>query len=593
MLFPEKMIYLKISIPAGKVDEEIKNIGLSGLLHIDERKGKRVFAAEEKRVEHLYRKTESFLDILGITYRKKWENGDIDITRIEDFVYDLEEKLNKISNLKKKLQRIRKLFETAKSIKERSKDILEPDKLLKNLKCIKFISGIIPDENLEPFLLSLKAYITFPVYGRLSKGSSWFFVFYLEDESTHIKDILGKNQAEDIPAEYFLREKEKEIKEREKEINDLLNMVKDKYLKKLLDYNSFLRLKYKITVAKQPLEIKGDYYIIYGWIPARKLDSFRRFVKYSNIETFPAGEDAPVLLKTPEFFKPFERIIKGFSYPKYGEINPTIPFGITFLIFFGIMFGDVGHGLVLSLVGFFLKKKNRDLGLVLILSGISSSFFGFLYGSFFGFHDIFPHLFISPIYDVEKLLIFSIFVGIIVISLSFILNILSLLRRKKIKNLIFGEGGMLWLLIYWYSIGVFIKAVVFKLDIKWDLVFLILIIFIVFIYIYRKSKSATQSVINVLRELIETVTNTVSFVRLGAFALAHAALFLAVFTIARLLESEGKGLLYWFTIVIGNVFIIVLEGIIVAIQTLRLEYYEFFKRFFVGGGIPYRPFRLD
>ncbi|WP_457625994.1 V-type ATP synthase subunit I [Persephonella sp.] len=593
MLFPEKMLYLKISIPAGKLDEEIKNIGTAGVLHIDDRKGKRVFASEEKRVEYLYRKTEEFLDILGITGRKKWKGEDIDINRIEDFVYKIGEELSRISNLKKELRKMKKISATAKSVKKLSREILNPEKLFKELKHIKLVSGIIPDENLEPFLLSLKAYITFTVHGRLSEGSLWFFVFYLEEEYPRIKNLLKKNQAELIPEEYFFEEKEEEIKKKEEKIKNLLDGIKNRYIEKLLDYNSFLKLRYKIAKAKQPLEVQGDYYIIYGWIPAKKLKLFKKFVKYSKIETFPAGEDAPVLLKTPEFFKPFERIIKGFSYPKYGEINPTVPFGITFLIFFGIMFGDVGHGLVLSTAGFILRKKYRDLGSVLVLSGVSSSSFGLLYGSFFGFHDLIPHLFISPIYDVEKLLIFSIAVGITVISLSFILNIISLLRRKKIKSLIFGEGGMLWLLIYWYSIGIFVKAVVFELDIKWDLIFLFLIVFVAFFYIYKKSRSATQSVINLFRELLETITNTVSFVRLGAFALAHASLFLAVFTVARLLESAEKGIIYWLVIVAGNIFIIVLEGIIVTIQTLRLEYYEFFKRFFEGGGVPYRPFRLD
>ncbi len=313
------------------------------------------------------------------------------------------------------------------------------------------------------------------------------------------------------------------------------------------------------------------------------------------MQTFPAKEDAPVLLKTPYIFKPFEKLIQNFSYPKYGEINPTVPFALSFLILFGVMFGDVGHGFVLVIVGHFLKKRYKDAGNIFILSGISSAFFGFLYGSFFGFHDVIPHLLFSPIKNINSILVMSLVIGVVMLSISFLLNIMSLFKRKKIKALIAGEGGVLWFLIYWYTIGIVIKAVVFNLDVVIDLFILGFLLLLAFIYIFIRTKSLTASVIDTLRELLETVTNTVSFIRLGAFALAHSALFLAVFTVAKLLQNEEgeTGILFWLVVIVGNAFIIVLEGIIVAIQTLRLEYYEFFKRFYEGGGTPYRPFTLD
>ncbi|MGB5965463.1 MAG: V-type ATPase 116kDa subunit family protein, partial [Sulfurimonadaceae bacterium] len=94
-------------------------------------------------------------------------------------------------------------------------------------------------------------------------------------------------------------------------------------------------------------------------------------------------------------------------------------------------------------------------------------------------------------------------------------------------------------------------------------------------------------------EFMDTITNTISFLRVGAFALAHGALFMAVFSIAEIIsESQGESFFYWLSIIVGNSVIIVLEGVVVTIQTLRLEYYEFFKRFFKGGGLPYRPYIL-
>ncbi|MDQ7055071.1 MAG: hypothetical protein Q9M89_00615 [Persephonella sp.] len=122
-------------------------------------------------------------------------------------------------------------------------------------------------------------------------------------------------------------------------------------------------------------------------------------------------------------------------------------------------------------------------------------------------------------------------------------------------------------MIYWYVIGITVKIFVFESDIKLDLIILGLLLLLAFVYIFLKTKSVTTSIIDTLRELLETVTNTVSFVRLGAFALAHSALFLAVFTVAKLIQNEegGKGVLFWLVVITGNIFIIVLEGIIVAV----------------------------
>ncbi|WP_457634656.1 V-type ATP synthase subunit I [Persephonella sp.] len=593
MIFPEKMVYLKIRIPEEKIDEELKNIGLSGLLHIDTSKGKPLFKSEEKKVEYLLKKTEKFLDILGIKRRLKWDGKEHPMEEIHSFVLELEKEVSRISNLRKEIEKEERKLSLARDILKALKEYLNIPELIKRLKIIKIRCGVIPFDNVEPFKISLQAYGIFVVYGEITYSSVWFAALYTDDTEEILNSSIAKNQAEVVPEEYFKPEKEDQIKTKRGYLENLIQDIRKKYLNKLVKYNSYLKAKLKIIRAKQPVEQEDGFYVLWGWIPEKKIRQFKSYIKYSTVEIFPAGDNAPVLLKTPDFFKPFEKMIMGFSYPKYGEINPTIPFALTFLIFFGIMFGDVGHGIVLVILGLFLRKKYPDPSKIFVLSGVSSSLFGLVYGSFFGFHGVFPFALISPVHNIQELLFISIGVGIAVLSVSFVLNIISLYRRKKIKALFFGEGGVLWLLIYWYILGILVKVIVFRTNIYYDLILLGFLLFVVFVFIYIKSRSITESFINLMREILESITNTVSFIRLGAFALAHSTLFLAVFTVAKFLETEkGGGFFYWLTIAAGNIFIIILEGIIVAIQTLRLEYYEFFKRFFEGGGIPYKPFKI-
>jgi len=594
MLFPEKMLYLKIKIPKDDIDRAIVRIGRTSLLHIDERKGKRLYLEEERRVLYLLNLCKKYMDILNIKAPPIITVSQaLTLDKLEEIILSAGAEIDRFSNKQKELERKIRLMERGEEVKNALKKDIDVETLIKKLKFIKLAIGILPSENFPSVEMSIRRIQGFFVYNEITEGSLAMAVFYTDGMSSSVERIFSKNQVQIIPGEYLMEEKRKQLERELEKVEGERKKLAEIYGRDLIQGYAFLETLAKMVKAKEHLDVEGDFFVLYGWIPAGKKEEFLRAIGELTVEILPAGEDAPVLLKTPRIFKPFERLIQGFSYPRYGEINPTIPFAITFLLLFGIMFGDVGHGALLSMAGYILKKKYRDLGEVLILSGLSAVFFGFMYGSFFGFHGIFPTLLFHPLEDIDQILIFSVAVGIIVITAGFLLNMFSLLKRKKISALLTGEGGLLWFLIYWYSIGIGIKGVVFQLDIKYDLLILAVLIGLSFWFVYRRTKNITGSIIDTFRELLEYFTNTVSFIRLGAFALAHSALFLAVFTIARLIETKpAGGVLYWVVIVLGNIFIVVLEGVIVAIQTLRLEYYEFFKRFFKGGGVPYTPFSI-
>ncbi len=599
MFFPEKMYKVKLEIPEENLDEELENIGRAGVLHIECKKKLSEFLELERRVEELLKLSESYLDILGIKKRKRFKghikNSLGELEKIEREISEIKKDIDEVSNRLKSVKKDLEILSLAKDIKDSLKEFVNLEILEKNLKFIKLRLGIISEENIEPLIVSLKLYRPFILYRKISTGSYSLAVFFTDRVKEHIASAFKTVQVKEIDGKYFLEDTERAVGEMLKSLEDRRKMLKKMYEKRLLSINSRLNFLKTLFMAKIPLQKQNKSYILCGWVPDRYLKKLIKSLKWSRYEYEEAKNYAPVLIETPRIFKPFERLIKEFSYPRYNEINPVVPFAVSFLLMFGVMFGDVGHGAVLSLIGFFLSKKKgkiSDYGKILMMSGFSSILFGLIYGAVFGFHVI-PTGVIHPLHDTKFLLLAGILIGIIVISLSFLLNIITLYKRKSFIPLFLGEGGILGLLIYWYSIGVIAQYIVFHSDIKNDLIVLSFLLFVQVFYIIYKKKNVAGSIFDVFREFLETITNTVSFIRLGAFALAHSTLFVAIFTIAKMLkEIQGGEFLYWTVIFIGNILIILLEGLIVSIQALRLEYYEFFKRFYKGGGEPYRPYKL-
>lgn len=600
MFFPEKMYRFKIEIPEEHLDEELENIGKTGVLHIECKKKMTEFFELEKRVEELLKLSESYLDILGIKKRKRFKgyikNSTEELNKLESEISEIKKDIDEVSNRIKSLKREREVLSLAKNIKESLRESVDLEKLSKKLKFIKFKTGIVSEDVIEVLIVSLRIYRPFIVYKKISTGSYALAVFFTEKIEEHVNASFKTLQVREIYKEYFLTETEKRIDRELKRIEEKKKNLRRIYGDNLISINSRLRFLKSLFMAKVPLQKKDNSYILCGWVPSRYLNRLIKSLKWSKYEYEEAKDYAPVLIKTPKLFKPFERLVKEFSYPRYNEINPVVPFAVTFLLMFGVMFGDVGHGTVLSAIGYFLSKKEgkiSDYGKILMMSGFSSVIFGFLYGAVFGFHIISTG-FVHPLHDTKMLLISGIVIGILIISLSFLLNIITLYKRRSFLSLLLGEGGILGLLIYWYTIGVLAQYLVFHTDIKNDLIILLILILIQLIYIVYKRKEVSGSIFDVFREFLETITNTVSFIRLGAFALAHSTLFIAIFTIAKMLrELQGGEFLYWVVVALGNVIIILFEGLIVSIQALRLEYYEFFKRFYRGGGEPYRPYRLE
>ena len=360
-----------------------------------------------------------------------------------------------------------------------------------------------------------------------------------------------------------------------------------------------------------------------GWIPAARGEALRealgratggRFhLRAEDPRSLPsvvAGREAvPVQLHNPALMRPFERLTSGYGVPRWREIDPTPLVALGFCAMFGLMFGDVGHGAVLAAAGAWLaRRRSWDAGLILLQCGIASMVFGLAYGSVFGVEGWLPALWLRPLEDVPRMLRTGVAIGLGMISLSFGLGVLNAALRRDWSDALFGTHGLLAASAYWGAAALALRwlftgeagEAAARL---WPLLALPLAILlgarstVGWRSTDRAGRSLMTSLLGALADLADVVirgiANTVSFVRLSAFAVSHAGLLFAVFALAEMIPSSsggsvGRALL----LVLGNAIVIALEGLIVSIQGVRLVYYEFFSRFHEGTGVHYQPLQL-
>ncbi|MCP4398540.1 MAG: hypothetical protein GY801_14745 [bacterium] len=429
---------------------------------------------------------------------------------------------------------------------------------------------------------------------------------------------------------------EKNVRELAEKKDTLSRQLKDtqkEVVRELQDLREKVSLALLILRAKQCYAKGVRSYIIQGWVPKDRLEKFqdevlrvtegRAGIDLSEPEMVEEVREGtikiPILCNNPYLIRPFESIVFNYGIQDYQAIDPTPLVAISFLLMFGLMFGDIGHGLVLFLIGHWIFRKFyqvMEYGIIVMECGVSSAVFGILYGSIFGVEHWIPALWLHPAENIGQFMSFAIGLGVLMISAGIILNILNSFRRKDYESGILGHYGIVGGLFYWISVGLGMKYAVYgNLGVSVKALILLPAIPLGVIFfkeplghiLFKKDRDAAEplfpsgigmfvmeSVIDVIDVIVRYLASTVSFVRTAAFALAHGGLFIAVFSLADIMaELRGGGLWYWIVIFLGNVLIIALEGLVVSIQTVRLEYYEFFSKFFKDGGERFQPLKID
>ncbi|MGA1845409.1 MAG: V-type ATP synthase subunit I [bacterium] len=507
-------------------------------------------------------------------------------------------------------------------------------------------AGLIPVENIErlEFSLSNIYHLLLPSTP-LGKRRLCFVLASKKDEeklekafkSAYFKKLELSLIKEGLD-ESRLHDLRREIRDLKIDIHlaeDYLEKLKRRIAKGLEEMNEKIHLSLIILDAARSFDKVGNHYHIAGWVPQDIIPQLEREIKKAcpakevRISASSSDEDEkgkkrnfikiPTCLKNPFFIKPFEKLVFGYDIPDYHEVEPTLFFALGFLLMFGVMFGDVGHGLVLFCVGFYAAKRLKraamvQTGLIAMECGVMSMIFGFLYGSVFGFEHVLPALWFHPMENIYYFMKVTVGFGIGIISLGLLLNIINSIHNRDFLKGIFGELGVMGLLFYWGCVGMLVIYMV-RAKLLLDNAYLLWLLFIPLGVIFFKEPLYNlynrlvlrktvkifpadigmyflESFIEIGDTIIGFLSNTVSFIRVSAFALAHAGLFLAVFALAQTMQGlKGGFLWYWVIILLGNIGIIVIEGLVVSIQTIRLEYYEFFSKFFKGGGELYQPLK--
>lgn len=376
-------------------------------------------------------------------------------------------------------------------------------------------------------------------------------------------------------------------------------------------YSHMLYQNALFECRKCAMRTKSNFYLG-GWIPASEADAFCQ-----SIETLPGVScvvedpdggktlpEAPTRLRNCRLFRPFELFVRMYGLPRYGEIDPTPLVAVTYCILFGLMFGDVGQGLVLFAAGLILAKwKKSDFGRIIATVGVFATLGGFLYGSVFGYENLLPGF--RPLEDAHAFniaLFASVGMGVFLIVVCIVINIINGLRRGNLQEALFGNNGVMGLVFYLAVLCGVVLMFGFGRSV-FTVPYIIVFVGIPLLAMFLKEPLAKlvqrrkdvlpknkgefilENFFELFDVLLSYITNTISFVRIGAFALNHAGMMMFVFILARM-SGGSENLL---VVILGNALVIGLEGLIVGIQVLRLEFYELFSRFFTGEGRAFTP----
>ena len=382
---------------------------------------------------------------------------------------------------------------------------------------------------------------------------------------------------------------------------------------------SKLQLEEYIDQIRTNIAATKNFAYMSVWIPEDEKPQFESILsRYQELSVFfkraeevSSRIEVPTKLQNNRFFQPFEMLVNMYGVPSYNEIDPTVFFGIAYIFIFGAMFGDVGQGLVIVLTGLFLQKKMaNDFGAILSRIGIGSMIFGLLYDSFFGYEEIISKLvplpfFIRPIDNINLILILAVGAGILLLLISYLYSIVNKLKIGDYEEGVFGKNGIngviLFLMILFATYGMILGGENFPLKLPLVIVAVNVLLLIVKqpltnkimgkerLYSEGKSEYFVESGFNIFEVFLSLLSNCISFVRIGAFALNHVGLFIAFHTLANMIGGVGGNVVMF---LVGNIIILGLEGLIVFIQGLRLFYYELFSKYYSGEGILFVPDKI-
>jgi len=581
---------------------------------------------KDERYEELIKKGENLKEILGLEIDREIHELDVKLNR-EDILKELNEICDAVHDpnimvhaLNKELEYLEGFF--ANSFKELN-DFSVPIGSLRDMEYFNFKMGVLSKDDRQKLKKNYENILAILLHTGSSTNGEVYIVLYPKSVEEEMRRILRSLNFSEIiiPKEYSGTPQEiqsqiqsmkdrlhREIEGQQKRISEL----KDKYKERVNFLMDQVKLLSKLDNIKENIAFSKNYFYLSGWITeADKDDINKMYDKYPGTLVMLKGDKQykpPTKLKNNWFFRPFQWMVSLYGTPSYNELDPTPFVSISYMLLFGTMFGDLGQGFIFVLAGIFLaKKKKMELfGGLLTRLGIASMIFGVLYGAVFGIETLIPALWIKPFDNINDMLLIAIFMGVVLLLTAYVYGIINAYKRHDIEEGLFGKEGVAGVVLYITLLalvgGSMLDMNILPMAVGIPIV-LICLLSIVFrlplTHLIEKKRPLhgsdiggyyVESVFSLLETFLSLLSGTVSFIRVGAFALTHVGLFLAFETIGHMIGTAAGSII---VIIIGNIFIIGLEGLIVFIQGMRLQYYELFSRYYKGEGREFNPVSLE
>lgn len=357
------------------------------------------------------------------------------------------------------------------------------------------------------------------------------------------------------------------------------------------------------------LACAGGWVVLDGWVPASRSDKLAAKLRQEPCAITAAEEcgvdfgEVPVRVQRPHWLGAFAWLADKYGIPAYRELDPVWFFAAGFVLLFGLMFADLGQGLLLAIAGVLLlhsrgaKRPGYRLSAgFLIPIGLSAALFGILFGSCFAREDLVPALWFQPLQAAPFYLAASIGMGAAILLLGIGLHLINAWRLRRLRQAVWDHYGLVGLFFYAGLVGA--TAAYLADHGAWAVCGLLLagsalLLFMTNAFLSERSQPLGLRLLLSLIKGYEVAgryfVQTLSFARIAAFTLAHIGLSKALVMLTDLLAPWP--VLAWSLFIVGNLGIVVLEGVIVCVQVLRLHFYEFFSKFVIDGGYAYAPLR--
>ncbi len=578
--------------------------------------------SKDKTYEDLLRKGEELEEIFNIkaNYRKPNLEDNINIDEIsKEFssIYEIvKEYKEKLNTAKDELEIVQSFYKNLSHTRGINFSIDD----LRNLSYFDFRLGILSKEDRIKLKKNYENILAVVLHTGAGKEGEAYLAIYpssMREEMNRILRSLNFKEIK-IPEDYYGTPEEittslfRKKEDLEKEIDDLEKTIaglNEKHRYNISNILNMLKTKGKIEDIKEELARSNKFFYLSGWVPKKDKEKLEKILNAYKDMLVIFKDDSeltpPTKLRNNWVFRPFEALVKMYGMPSYNELDPTIFLSLSYMLLFGAMFGDLGQGGILLLGGILLGRKNKMFGGLLSRLGLSSMVFGTLYGAIFGIETLLPALLIKPFENINTILVSAIVVGIVLILVSYIYGMINSYKRKDMEDGLFGKEGLAGFLFYLSLLalvgGSFIGKTILPIGIG-----IVMIILCVAAMIFKQPLTHLvmgkrplhgediggyyiESVFSIIETLLSMLSGTVSFIRVGAFALTHVGLAVAFETIGHMIGTTTGNII---VMIIGNIVIIGMEGIIVFIQGLRLQYYELFSRYYKGEGREFNPLNI-